>query len=344
MKIIIDAFGGDNAPQEIIRGAVDALKTVPDLSLVLTGDEAAIKNELSKHDYPQTRLEIIHAPEIITNEESPTMAIRQKKNSSLVVALNRLKEDDQAVAFVSAGSTGAVLAGGTFLVGRIEGILRPALAPLLPTLPGGRALMIDVGANVDSKPMFLAQFAILGVSYMQSVLGIENPRVALLSNGTEDKKGNELTHQAFKLLKEMPINFLGNIEAREILSGDYDVIVTDGFAGNVALKAIEGTAAVIMKKMKNTIKNASLKGKIGGALLKSTLKKMGKEFDYHEFGGAPFLGVNKLILKSHGSSNAHNIAVSIRVAHEMSKKGLIENIKKNMDASREILEKLKTVE
>lgn len=344
MKIIVDAFGGDNAPVEIIRGAADALAAIPELGLILTGDEAVIKSELNKYTVDFSRVEIIDAPEIITNNESPTVAIKQKKNSSLVAGLNRLNMYD-ADAFISAGSTGAVLTGATLITKRIEGISRPALAPLLPTIADdGRVLMLDVGANVDCKPLMLCHFAILGVSYMQSVRGIKNPRVALLSNGTEDKKGNELNKLVFPMLKEMPINFLGNMEAREILSGDYDVIITDGFAGNVALKAIEGTAGVLMKKIKHSIKNASITGKLGGKLLKKTLKKMGKTFDYHEFGGAPFLGVNKLILKNHGSSNAHNVAVSIAVAAEMSKKGLIENIKKNLSESKAILEKLNTVE
>ena len=250
MKIVIDVFGADY-PEEVVKGAVTAANLIEDVTLVLTGDEEKIKAVLSECGYAGDRIEIVHAPEVIDCNESPTMAIRRKTNSSLVAGLKLLKENDDVIGMISAGSTGAVLAGGLFTIGRIKGVKRPALAPFLPTVNGGKTLLIDCGANVDCKPEYLQQFAIMGSIYVKAMLGIENPRVGLISNGVEEHKGNEQIHQTFELLKNTPeINFVGNMEAREMFSGDYDVLVADGFTGNVAMKSAEGTINTFMTVLK----------------------------------------------------------------------------------------------
>ncbi len=301
MKILIDAFGGDNSPSEIIAGTMLAVKERQDFTAVLVGKKQEIENELKKHTYASGRVEIIDAEEVISCEEEPTVAIRRKPNSSICVALNELKENDQMKALVSAGSTGAVLVGATLKVGRIQGINRPALCPVLPTFKGDKkVLLLDCGANADCKPVNLCQFAIMGSAYMEA-LEIKEPKVALLSNGTEDEKGNALNHEVFPVLKAMKnINFVGNIEARDILSGDYDVIVADGFSGNIALKSMEGSIKGILKGIRQTI-NSSFKGKIGGLMLKSGLYELKEKLDYTKHGGALFLGVNKPVIKAHGS-------------------------------------------
>ena len=330
MKIVVDVFGGDHAPTEILKGAVMALNCEKPISLILTGKEDIIKKELNVLGCDMSRVEIINAEEIITNEEIPTLALKNKKNSSLVVAFNALKERDDAIGLVSAGSTGAVLAGGIFLLGRINGISRPALAPILPTVTGGNVLLIDCGANVDCKAVNLVDFALMGSTYMKSVYGIENPRIALLSNGVEDKKGNELNKEAFKLLKNVSqINFVGNMEARDCLSGDYDVLVTDGFAGNIALKSLEGTAMAVFTVLKNEVK--TLKAKIGALLMKNAFRALKKKMDYNNNGGAPFLGVEKIVIKSHGASKAKSICASILQVKQMSESGLIKSIKRNIN-------------
>jgi glycerol-3-phosphate acyltransferase PlsX len=307
--------------------------------VVLTGKRDIIESRLSKYEYDKGRIQVLDAEEIITNDDIPTDAIKNKKNSSLVVALDALKLDDDAAGLVSAGSTGAVLAGGLLKIGRIAGISRPTLAPALPTLKGGDVVIADMGANVDCKPLMLCHFALLGVSYMQSMYGVKNPCVALISNGTEDKKGNELTKTAFAMLKSIPINFLGNMEAREILSGDFDVLVSDGFVGNVAFKAIEGAADAIFKRLKVEM-TSSARSKLGALLLKKSFKKLKKSMDYTEYGGSPFLGLNKLVIKAHGASKAHSIYQSIMQVYDMTEAGLIENIKDNIKNSAEILKAL----
>jgi glycerol-3-phosphate acyltransferase PlsX len=342
MKIIVDAFGGDNAPDEIISGSVKAVLNKTGFVVALAGKRDIIEGRLSKCEYDKNRIEILDADEIITNDDVPTDAIKNKKNSSLVVALDALRADDDAAGLVSAGSTGAVLAGGLLKIGRIAGISRPTLAPALPTLKGGSVIIADMGANVDCKPVMLCHFALLGVSYMQSTYGIKTPRVALISNGTEDKKGNELTKTAFAMLKSMPINFLGNMEAREILSGDFDVLVSDGFVGNVAFKAIEGAANAIFKQLKREM-TSSARSKFGALLLKKGFKRLKKSMDYTEYGGSPFLGLNKLVIKSHGASKAHSIYQSIMQVYDMTKSGLIENIKDNIKNSEEILKALNPI-
>ena len=237
MKVVVDIYGGDNAPKEIVKGCVQALKENRGFDLVLVGKANEIADLLKEQTVEMSRVEIVDAPDVITNDDVPTTAIRTKKESSLVVALDRVKNDEECIGMVSAGSTGAVLTGSFLKIGRIKGISRPALAPLLPTVDGGNVLLIDCGANVDCKPAMLAQFALMGNAYAKAILNKENPRVALMSNGTEDKKGNELTKEAFGLIKELPVNFVGNMEARDLLSGDFDVVVCDGFWGNVALKS-----------------------------------------------------------------------------------------------------------
>jgi glycerol-3-phosphate acyltransferase PlsX len=329
MKIVLDVYGGDYAPSEILKGAVMALNCEKFLSLILVGKEAEIKQELLKIGCDMSRIDIINADEVITNDDVPTVAIKNKKNSSLVTALNTLKERNDVAGLVSAGSTGAVLAGGIFILGRIKGVSRPALAPLLPTVNESNVLLIDCGANVDCKPINLVEFAIMGSEYMKHICKLKNPRVALLSNGVEDKKGNELNKEAFKLLEQTDINFVGNMEARDCLSGNYDVLVTDGFAGNIALKSLEGTAVSIFTVLKKGIK--SLRAKIGAFLLKGVFKDLKKKLDYNNNGGAPFLGVEKIIIKSHGASKAKSICASILQAKQMAESGLIDSIRQSIE-------------
>ncbi len=327
MKIIIDAFGGDNAPEEIVKGGVKAINENKGFGIIFTGKKERIEDILAQLEYDKSRVEIIDCAEVITNDEAPTVAIRKKSDSSLVVALKNLKENDEIGGLVSAGSTGAVLTGGLLKVGRIKGISRPALAPVLPTVKNTNVLLIDCGANVDCKPINLCHFAILGSGYMTALYGIEKPRVALLSNGTEDKKGNELCHETFPLLKEMDcINFVGNMEARDILSGDVDVVVADGFAGNVALKSLEGAVGSVLSMMKEGIMS-SFKAKMGYLLMKKTFKELKAKLDYNKKGGAPFLGVEKIIIKSHGSSKADSIASSVLQAKQMYENDLTGKIK-----------------
>jgi len=307
MRVVVDAFGGDNSPEQIIQGTIDAVNEKDGFTAVLVGKEDIIKEELKKYSFNKERVEILHASEVITCEEEPTVAIRRKPDSSLCVAFKELKENDEVAAFVSAGSTGAVLVGATLKLGRIKGVNRPALCPALPTVvEGKRVFLLDCGANADCKPINLVQFALMGVAYAES-MGVENPRVALLSNGTEDEKGNMLIHEVLPMLKSIEgLNFAGNIEGRDIMNGKQDVVVCDGFSGNVALKAIEGAVISVMKSLKKGV-YSSLSGKIGGLFLKKTFKKLKEELDYQDKGGALFIGVNKPVIKSHGSSNAFAI-------------------------------------
>ena len=311
MKILIDAFGGDNAPKEIIAGVVEAVNERKGFTAVLVGKSDVIEQELKNYKFDDGRVEILHADDVITCEEEPTVAIRRKPNSSICVAFKELKENEQAKALVSAGSTGAVLVGATLKLGRIKGVNRPALCPVLPTfVDGKRVLLLDSGANADCKPINLCQFALMGSVYAEA-LGVENPKVALLSNGTEDEKGNALNHEVFPVLKQMKsINFVGNTEARDLISGEYDVIVADGFSGNVALKSMEGALKGMLKLLKQSI-YGSISGKIGGLFLKSNLKAIKDKLDYSKMGGALFLGVNKPVIKAHGSSDRESIKVSV---------------------------------
>lgn len=308
MKIAVDIFGGDNSPSALIDGCVDAAKLYDDVEFVFTGDERIITDYMSEKGYGSSRISIIDAPETITCGEQPTVAIKRKKNSSLVKALE-LVASKEADAFVSAGSTGAVLAGATLIVRRIKGVKRPALAPVMPTVKGP-VLLIDCGANVDCKPNYLQQFAVMGSAYMKKVCGIDAPRVGLINNGAEAEKGNELTKSAYKLLENTDINFVGNCEARYTMTGDYDVLVCDGFVGNAVLKCTEGVARSVMSIMKQELM-ASPITKLGALISKSGFKRVKKRMDYTEYGGAPLLGINGCIIKAHGSSNAKAITSAI---------------------------------
>lgn len=325
MKIVLDAMGGDNAPKAIVEGAVKALDKIKNLEIVLTGKETEIKKYLNENI---ENLSIINCTEVIENDEQPSVAIKQKKDSSLVVALDMLRQK-QADAVISAGSTGAILIGGFLKVGRIKGVSRPALAPLLPTKKGGSVLLIDCGANVDTKPKNLVDFAIMGTSYMK-VFGIENPKVALLSVGEEEGKGNELTKEAYNLLKEQKdINFIGNREARDMMSGDIDILVCDGFDGNVALKATEGAVSLAVNEFKNCF--TGIFGKLAGFLVYKKLKKVKGKLDYKKYGGSMFLGCNGIVIKSHGSSNDESIFSAIKQAVSIYDQKLIEEISNKMN-------------
>jgi glycerol-3-phosphate acyltransferase PlsX len=309
--VIVDAYGGDNAPLEIVKGSILAVNTYENLKVILCGNEVEIKHILSTLTYETNKIEIISANEVITNDDSPVEAIRTKVNSSLVVALEHLRKNDEICGLVSAGSTGAVLSGGFLKVGRLKGVSRPALAPVLPTINGKNVVLIDCGANMDATSENLAHFAIMGSLYMKTMYKIDAPRVALLNVGLEDKKGNELTKESYLKLKELPINFVGNMEARDALSGNYDVIVADGFSGNVLLKGIEGAVDSMFKMLKAEIKSTKM-GLFGALFLKKTFKRFKVKLDHNNKGGSPFLGAKKIIIKSHGSSNAETIKISIK--------------------------------
>lgn len=306
--IALDCMGGDNAPGEIVKGAVLAANENKDMLIKLVGREDDIKKELEK--YPSSdKLEIVDAKEVIETGEPPVAAIRKKKDSSLVKCMYMVKKGE-ADAMVSAGSTGANLVGGHVIIGRIKGVERPPLAPLIPTKTGF-SLLIDCGANVDARPSHLLQFAKMGSVYMENVVGVKNPKVTLVNIGAEEEKGNALVKETYPLLKEMEgINFIGNIEARDIPNGDADVIVCDAFVGNVILKLYEGVASVLIDKIKGSMMN-SIKTKIGALLIKKDLKKTLKGFSLEEHGGAPLLGLNGLLVKTHGSSKAIEIKNSI---------------------------------
>ncbi len=327
MKIVVDAYGGDNAPASVISGTVQALQADSTLNVVLVGDVTKLEPLLAVESYDKARLELLDAKEVISNEEAPTEAIRKKQDSSIVKGLRLLNTDADAQAFVSAGSSGAVLTGAVLLLKRIKGINRPALAPILPTVSGGSTILIDCGANPDCKPLNMHQFAIMGGAYAQAELGVNNARIGLLSNGTEDKKGSELTKSAFQLISaDEKLNFKGNMEAREMLSGDYDVIVADGFNGNICLKSCEGTAMSMFDIIKKGIYGGGLRAKLGYLLLKPVFKGVKNIMDYNKKGGAVLIGLNKIVVKSHGSSKAESIKASILQAKRLVDKKLVEKV------------------
>ena len=309
VRVVVDAMGGDNAPGEIVKGAVQAVQAEKDIKVFLVGRQDAVNAELAKYTYDKEKIEVVHAEEVIEMAEPPVNAIRKKKQSSLVIGMNMIKHQE-ADAIVTAGSTGATLVGGQVLVGRIKGIERPPLAPLVPT-EKGVSLLIDCGANVDARPSHLVQFAQIGSIYMENIVGIKNPRVAILNIGAEEEKGNQLVKETFPLLKECPgINFIGSIEAREIPHGGADVIVCEAFAGNIVLKLYEGVAATLLSKVKEGLMS-SLRSKIGALLIKPALKQTLKSFDASQYGGAPLLGLNGLVVKTHGSAKAIDVKNSI---------------------------------
>ncbi|MBD1380011.1 phosphate acyltransferase PlsX [Metabacillus arenae] len=311
MRIAVDAMGGDNAPKAIVEGVIKAIQTFSDLEVTLIGKEEEINKYLSTNE----RITVIHTNEIIEATEEPVRAVRRKKQASMVLMANEVKEG-KADACISAGNTGALMTAGLFVVGRINGIDRPALSPTLPTLDGKGFLFLDVGANVDAKPEHLMQYAIMGSIYAEKVRGIANPRIGLLNVGTEDKKGNELTKQAFEKLKQSNLNFIGNVESRDLLEGIADVVVTDGFTGNIALKTIEGTALSVFSMLKEAL-TSSLSSKLAAAVLKPQLKEIKTKMDYSEYGGASLFGLTAPVIKAHGSSDQNAVYNAIRQAREM---------------------------
>ncbi len=309
VNVAVDAMGGDNAPAEIVKGAVEAVNADKRVKVFLVGREPAVRDELKKYSYDQERLETIHAEEVIETGEPPVMAIRKKKDSSIVKCMYMVK-NGECDALVSAGSTGAVLVGGQVIVGRIKGVERPPLAPIIPNVKG-ISLLLDCGANVDARPSQLLQFAKMGSIYMESVVGVPNPKVGLVNIGVEEEKGNALTKEAYPLLKNCPeINFIGNVEARDIPMGGADVLVCEAFAGNIVLKMLEGVSDALIGKIKAGM-TSSLKSKIGALLVKPALKQTLKSFSTEEYGGAPLLGLNGLVVKTHGSSKSVEIKNSI---------------------------------
>ena len=330
VHVVLDAMGGDNAPKEIVEGALIALHDSDGVKITLCGKEDAIRSELEGKDYPKDRLLIENADEVISMDEAPVMAIRRKKDSSIVKGLHLVK-DKQADAFVSAGSSGAILAGGQLIVGRIKGVERPPLAPLIPsTTEKGVSLIIDCGANVDARSSHLVQFAKMGSIYMEHVLGVKNPRVAIVNIGVEEEKGNMLVKETFPLLRNCPdINFIGSIEAREIPNGGADVIVCEAFVGNVILKMYEGVGKMMLSSIKHELIR-STRGKIGGMLIKPSLKGLLAKFDASEYGGAPLLGLNGLVVKVHGNATHKEISNAIKQCVSF----------KKQDISRKIADKI----
>ena len=328
IKVAVDAMGGDYAPQEPVKGVVEALREKPELYVYLVGQEDVLKKELDKYTYPKDRLEVVHASEIIETGEPPVHAIQKKKDSSLVKAL-RMVRSKEASAFVSCGSTGAVVVGGQVLLGKSKGLDRAPLAPLIQTATGV-SLLIDCGANVDARSSHLVQFARMGSIYMEYVMGVKNPKVGLVNIGAEEEKGNALVKETYPLLKECKdINFIGNVEARDIPKGVCDVVVCEAFVGNVILKLYEGVGATLISKVKAGMMS-TLRSKIGALLVKPALKETLKSFDASEYGGAPLLGLKGLVVKAHGSSKANEIKNSLIQCITFSKEDICGKIQENM--------------
>ena len=332
MKIAIDGMGGDNAPKSNVEGVVSAIKEY-NIDIIITGDKDALEKEFENYEFDRSKLEIVHTTEIIENEDKPVKAIRSKKDSSMVVAL-RLVKEGKADAVVSAGNTGALLAGGLFVVGRIKGIDRPCLCPAIPNLKRGMTIIADGGANADCKPRNLVEFAAMTNIYSKKVLGIENPRISLANVGAEEGKGNDLMKKSYEELKNMDINFIGNLEARDVINAKTDVIVCDGFTGNILLKSAEGVAMSVMGLLKETFLS-STKGKIGAMLLKDDLRKLKSFMDYAEYGGAPLLGVNGGVIKAHGSSNSKAIKNAINQGIKFAQGNVLRDIEEFVQSSKE---------
>lgn len=328
VNVAVDAMGGDNAPGETVKGAAEAVNADKRIKVFLVGREPAIREELKKYNFDPERLEVVHAEEVIETGEPPVMAIRKKKDSSLVKCMNMVKAGE-CDALVSAGSTGAVLVGGQVIIGRIKGVERPPLAPIIPNVKGV-SLLLDCGANVDARPSQLLQFAKMGSVYMESVIGMKNPKVGLLNIGAEEEKGNALTKEAYPLLRSCPeINFIGNVEARDVPMGVADVLVCEAFAGNIVLKMLEGVSEALIGKIKAGMMS-SLKSKIGALLVKPALKRTLKDFSTEEYGGAPLLGLNGLVVKTHGSSRSVEIKNSILQCIAFKEEKINEKIKEQV--------------
>lgn len=323
MRIIVDAFGGDNAPLEILKGCEQAVSEL-NVNILLVGKEDVIRKVSEENKISLDKMEILNADDVIAMDEHPNVILKEKKNCSMAVGMKAL-HDGMGDAFVTAGSTGAALMGATFIVKRIKGIKRAAIATIFPTDDGGRVMVLDVGANADCRPDFLKQFGIMGYEFMKNQMGIENPRVALLNVGTEDTKGGELQLQTFELLKNSELNFIGNVEARDVLCGVCDVLVCDGFSGNVLLKTCEGTVSVVMSNLKSIFKK-SIFTKLAAAVIMDGLKQFKKKLDYTEIGGAPLLGVTKPVIKAHGNSNARAFKNAVRQAKEFAESGVTDRI------------------
>ncbi|NME81747.1 phosphate acyltransferase PlsX [Clostridium sp. SM-530-WT-3G] len=326
MKIAIDGMGGDNAPAAVVEGVIQALKDYESIEFYITGPEDKINAELSKYDYSKDKVKVIDAKEVISTNEHPVMAVRRKKDSSIVKALNLVK-DKTCDAIISAGSTGAFLAGCTLIVGRIKGVERPALSPIMPGRKS-QFMIVDVGANVDCKPQYLVQFAKMGEIYYKYVFNVEKPSIGLINIGEEEEKGNELAKSTYQLLKnEKSLNFIGNVEPRDIPTGETNILVSDGFVGNTALKMYEGAASNILGMVKDEIIQSSFISKLGVLLLKPALKNLMKKVDYKEYGGAPFLGVDGICIKAHGSSDAKAFKNAIRQTKIFYDNKVLDNIK-----------------
>lgn len=331
IKIILDAMGGDNAPAATVQGAVEALKNDKELYLILTGRQSDVEAELAKYTYDKNRLKIIDCPEVIEMNDIPTVAIKTKKNSSLATAFWILKKQDDVCALVTAGSTGATIVGGQTILGRIRGINRAALCPAIPNSRGGFTLLCDCGANAECKPIMLCQFAVLASAYSQVGFGVKSPKVGLLNNGTEEHKGDLLRQETYKFLSEMKgINFVGNIEGRDIMMGDVDVAVTDGFSGNIALKSIEGCGKLVLGVMRKEL-SSTLRSKIGYLFAKKAIKNMSGQLDFDKFGGALLLGLKKPVVKTHGSSKPQTISASIANAAHIYRNGLVPAVEKMLE-------------
>lgn len=324
MKIAIDAMGGDHAPKEVVIGAQKAIEHFRDIEITLVGNESLIRPYIKSDE----RLSIIHTEQVIEATDEPVRAVRRKKEASMVLMANEVREG-RADACISAGNTGALMAAGLFIVGRIDGIDRPALAPTLPTIDGKGFVLLDVGANVDARPGHLLQYALMGAAYAEKVRGIERPRIGLLNVGTEDQKGNELAKKAFQLMQNTSLHFVGNVEARDLLEGVADVVVTDGFTGNVALKTIEGTAIAVFSMLKSAF-TSGLVSKMAALALKPQLLELKKKMDYAEYGGAALFGLRAPVIKAHGSSDAHAIFHAVRQAREMVANDVVQTVKQSV--------------
>ena len=324
-------MGGDS-PEKVIEGATAAAAAHPDITIVLTGDEKLITKTLSGMSGMPGNISVVNAEETITNDDSPTMAIKTKKNSSLVKSFCMLRDDADALGLISAGSTGAVLTGATLIIGRMDGIYRPTLIAQLPTMDGGSVCIADSGANMDSHPEWLVQFAVMGSAYMRAVTGKQNPTVALLNVGTEEHKGNALVRETHKLLASGNLNFAGNMEARDTLTGKYDVVVCDGYDGNILLKGSEGAAKMVMKSLKNAVMS-SARAKIGYLFMKKAFKKLRHDMDYNNYGGGAFLGTKKPVIKAHGSSNAAAVAQCVEQLIKLRDGDVLATIKRGISES-----------